>query len=237
MPSLEIAGFPLEYTLEGQAEPATTNATGDLDDNADGYRSSVFMDSDGSVTGVAGRSVVVNNPFLIDTTCQRMNGWNASVCSAKYVRIQLENLTANPQVIAPVTLTREDGSRPTHRILGAPQGGANTVFQASTIQGRTISVGLNGAMPAHTRLRLSEGKAGEWVRVNLPWSGEFFGYKGYYINVNNKMKPAASLADLEVGDGASYWLKNGVQSLKVQVQAKDARDWDTVDLCYSAECK
>ena len=223
--------------LENAPEPATTNATGDLDDNADGYRSSVFMDSDGSVTGVAGRSVVVNNPFLIDTTCQRMNGWNASVCSAKYVRIQLENLTANPQVIAPVTLTREDGSRPTHRIFGAPQGGANTVFQASTIQGRTVSVGLNGAMPSHTRLRLSESKAGEWVRINLPWSGEFFGYKGYYINVNNKMKPAASLAALEVGDGASYWLENGVLSLKLQVPAKDARDWDTVDLCHSAECK
>ena len=224
--------------LENAPEPATTNATSDLDDNADGYRSSVFVDSDGSVTGVAGRSVVVNNPFLIDATCQRMNGWNASVCTSKYVRVQFENLDANPQVIAPVILTREEGSRPTHRILGAPQGGANTVFQASTIQGHTISIGLNGAMPAHTRLRLSDGKAGEWVRVNLPWSGAFFGYKGYYINDKyNKMKSAISLAALEVGDGMGYWLENGMLSLKLQVLAKDARNWDTVDLCHTAECK
>jgi hypothetical protein len=180
----------------------------------------------------------VNNPFLIDATCQRMNGWNASVCTSKYARVQLENLDANPQVIAPVILTREEGSRPTHRILGAPQGGANTVFQASTIQGRTISVGLNGAMPAHTRLRLSDGKPGEWIRVNLPWTGAFFGYKGYYVNDQyNKMKSATSLAALETGDGAGYWLENGVLSLKLQVSAKDARDWDTVDLCHTAECK
>jgi cell surface hyaluronidase len=224
--------------LENAPEPAATNATSDQDDNADGYRSSVFLDSDGSLAGIPGRSVVVNNPFLLDETCQRMNGWNASVCKAKYARIQLENLDAAPQVIAPVTLTREDGSKPTHRILGAPRDGANSTFQASTIQGRTISVGLNGAMPAHTRLRLSEGKAGEWVRVNLPWSGEFFGYKGYWINDQyNKMKVATSLASLEAGDGTSYWLENGVLSLKLQVQAKDARDWDTVDLCQTAECK
>jgi hypothetical protein len=182
--------------------------------------------------------VVVSNPFLLDETCQRMNGWNASVCTAKFARIQLENLDATPQVIAPVTLTREDGSRPTHRILGAPRDGANSTFQASTIQGRTISVGLNGAMPAHIRLRLSEGKAGAWVRVNLPWSGEFFGYKGYWINDQyNKMKAATSLSALETGDGTGYWLENGVLSMKLQVQAKDARDWDTVDLCHTAECK
>jgi cell surface hyaluronidase len=224
--------------LENAPEPAATNATSDLDDNADGYRSSVFLDGDGSLAGIPGRSVVVSNPFLIDETCQRMNGWNASVCTAKYARIQLENLDAAPQVIAPVTLTREDGSWPTHRILGAPQGGANTVFQASTIQGRTISIGLNGAMPAHTRLRLSEGKAGTWVRINLPWTGAFFGYKGYYINDQyNKMKAATSLAALETGDGTGYWLENGVLNLKLQVQAKDARDWDTVDLCHTAECK
>jgi cell surface hyaluronidase len=224
--------------LENAPEPAATNATSDQDDNADGYRSSVFLDSDGSLAGIPGRSVVVNNPFLLDETCQRMNGWNASVCKSKYARIQLENLDATPQVIAPVTLTREDGLKPTHRILGAPHNGANSTFQASTIQGRTISVGLNGAMPAHTRLRLSEGKAGAWVRINLPWTGEFFGYKGYWINDQyNKMKVATSLASLEAGDGTSYWLENGVLSLKLQVQAKDARDWDTVDLCQTAECK
>jgi cell surface hyaluronidase len=224
--------------LENAPEPAATNATSDQDDNADGYRSSVFLDGDGSLAGIPGRSVVVNNPFLIDDTCQRMNGWNASVCTAKYVRIQLENLDAAPQVIAPVTLTREDGAKPSHRILGAPRDGANTVFQASTIQGRTVGVGLNGAMPARTRLRLSDGKAGEWVRINLPWTGEFFGYKGYWINDKyNRMKAATSLADLEAGDGTAYWLENGVLNLKLQVQAKDARNWDTVDLCHSAECK
>ena len=224
--------------LENAPEPADANVTSDQDDNADSYRSSVFLGGDGSLAGIPGRSVVVNNPFLIDGgVCQRMNGWNASVCDAKYVRIQLENLDAAPQVIAPVTLTREDGPRPTHRILGAPHNGANTVFQASTIQGRTIGVGLNGAVPAHSRLRLSEGKAGEWVRIELPWTGGFYGYKGYWINDQyNKMKAATSLAALEAGDGTTYWLENGLLKLKLQVQAKDARDWDTVDLCHSAEC-
>jgi cell surface hyaluronidase len=225
--------------LENAPEPDATNASNDKDDNADGYRSSVFLDGDGSLAGIPGRSVVVNNPFLIDeAVCKRMNGWNSSVCDAKYVRIQFENLDAAPQVIAPVTLTREDGAKPSHRILGAPREGANTVFQASTIQARTISVGLNGAIPAHTRLRLSDGKTGEWVRINLPWTGEFFGYKGYFINDQyNKMKAASSIANLEAGDGTAYWLENGVLSLKLQVQAKDTRNWDTVDLCHSAECK
>jgi cell surface hyaluronidase len=229
----------LPIYLENAPEPAATNATSDLDDNADGYRSSVFLDADGSLAGIPGRSVVVSNPFLIDdSVCQRMNGWNSSVCNTKYVRIQLENLDPAPQVIAPITLTREDGARPTHRILGAPHDGANSTFQASTIQGRSISVALNGAMPTHSRLRLSEGKAGAWVRVNLPWNGEFYGYKGYWINDQyNKMKTATSLAALEIGDGTGYWLENGVLNLKLQVQDKDSRDWDTVDLCHTAECK
>jgi cell surface hyaluronidase len=223
--------------LENAPEPDAANASNDLDDNADGYRSSVFVDADGSLAGIPGRSVVVSNPFLIDDTCQRMNGWNASVCSAKYARIQLENLDANPEVIAPVSLTRQDGSRPVHRILGAPRTGANTVFQATTIRGKTISVGLNG-MPAHTRLRIGNAEVGAWVRVNIPWTGEFYGYKGYWINDQyNKMKAATSLAVLETGDGTGYWLENGVLSLKLQVQAKDARDWDTVDLCHTVECK
>jgi cell surface hyaluronidase len=223
--------------LENAPEPDAANASNDLDDNADGYRSSVFVDADGSLAGIPGRSVVVSNPFLIDDTCQRMNGWNASVCSAKYARIQLENLDANPEVIAPVSLTREDGSRPVHRILGAPRTGANTVFQATTIRGKTISVGLNG-MPAHTRLRIGNAEVGAWVRVNIPWTGEFYGYKGYWINDQyNKMKAATSLAALETGDGTGYWLENGVLALKLQVQAKDARDWDTVDLCHTVECK
>jgi hypothetical protein len=51
------------------------------------------------------------------------------------------------------------------------------------------------------------------------------------------MKAATSLTALETGDGTGYWLENGVLNLKLQVQAKDARDWDTVDLCHSAECK
>jgi cell surface hyaluronidase len=224
--------------LENAPEPDAANATNDKDDNADGYRSSVFLDGDGSVTGVVGRSVVVNNPFLIDETCQRMNGWNASICKAKYTRIQLENLDASPQVIAPVTFTREDGSKPSHRILGAPRAGANTVFQATTIQGKTVSVALTGAMPSHTRLRISNAEAGVWVRVNLPWSGAFYGYKGYWINDKyNRMKAASSLNDLETSDGTGYWLENGVLSLKLQVAAKDGRDWDTVDLCHSLECK
>ena len=75
----------------------------------DGDSSKVFVDKDGSVTGTAGRTVVVSNPFLTNDTCESETDWNAHVCEADYSSLWIETLDGDPQAIKPLTLKRDDG--------------------------------------------------------------------------------------------------------------------------------
>ncbi len=89
----------------------------EADQPADGYRSAVFVDVDGSVTGTAGRTVTVNTTFLTAPGCDLRTDWNAYVCPGRYAALTLEDVTASGG-FAPVTLTRDDG--PAHVLLGTP---------------------------------------------------------------------------------------------------------------------
>jgi hypothetical protein len=54
----------------------------EADEPADGYRSAVFLDLDGSVTGTAGRAVTMNTAFSTAPGCSLRPDWNAYVCPA-----------------------------------------------------------------------------------------------------------------------------------------------------------
>src|SRR5690606_6489198 len=65
-------------TLAG-FDPATS------DSGEDGYRSAVFVDADGGLTGIAGAYVTVDNELLLDPSCAYREAWNAHVCVGRYV--------------------------------------------------------------------------------------------------------------------------------------------------------
>ena len=75
----------------------------------DGDLAKVFVDADGSVTGEPGKTVVANNPFLVDQSCAYRTEWNTHVCDRKYVSVMAGTLDAEPGDIKPLTFTRSDG--------------------------------------------------------------------------------------------------------------------------------
>jgi hypothetical protein len=86
----------------------------------------VFVDKDGSVTGSAGKYVVVTNPFLLTPDCGYREAWNAYVCGGRYVALTIENYDVDPSELAPVQISRADGVA--HDMFGAPRDGPNTLF-------------------------------------------------------------------------------------------------------------
>lgn len=58
----------------------------------DGYKGAIFEDVDGSVGGIAGAYIVINNPIFTDPgDCIIQPAWNAAVCIGDYGRIGFNN--------------------------------------------------------------------------------------------------------------------------------------------------
>ncbi len=219
-------------------EPSTPN-----DDGMDGYRSALFVDKDGSVTGKAGWSVVVNNPFLIDGNCDALNAaWQARVCNNQYARLVFRNEDPSNQEISPVTFTRLEGSNPQQKLWGTPNDGANDNFETRAILGRTYRVDLGAAMPSRVKVGMYDRAVGDFVRVNIPWTGAApFIYRDYWVDNRNKLAPVGSLAELEASanTGDKYFLAGGVLSLKLQVKKETnyVKDYALLDVCATDLCK
>jgi cell surface hyaluronidase len=210
-----------EVFFEDHAVPTTATS----DEGSDGYRSAVFNDSDGKLTKVAGQSIVVNNPFLLDG-CSLNATWNASICNLEYGRFYFNNLDANPTELSPVSMTREDGAKPVHQMWGVPNDAINENFQTTIINKRSYSLAANGTMPGHSRIEFRDRK---------PWSGGLKIYRDYWIDNRNLLVAATSLSDLNASSGEKYLLENGTLTFKFQIKA--ARDWTVLDVCQTDLCK
>ncbi len=221
--------------FEPRPDPVAADVAADANNGQDGYRAAVFRDATASVSGVPDSSVVIDNPFLVDGNCTAKAAWNAQVCTNRYARVWLESVNDNP-VIAPVTLTREEGSRPSYTMWGVPNNGSPTrSFQTSVILGRAYSYALSGPKPNYLRIHLRSVKAGDWVRLSIPWSGAVYAYQNYYVADQNKMVNAASLSDLDAATKNAYFLDGGTLNLKLIVTGTN--DSTTAELCGTNLCK
>ncbi len=220
-----------EVYLPPREEPSPEEIANDK--TADGYRGGVFIDLDGSVSGRAGHAVVFNHPFLLDTGCTLRAEWNAAICPYGYGRLHLYNESGGN--IAPVSLTRNDGSHPIFRMWGTPKSGDNTHFGATVLKGRHYTLGLSGAMPARLRLRFDKADPGDFVVVALSYSDVPFIYRDYWIDNRNKLPQAASRAEFENSSGERYWSEGGV--LWVKLVVREGRDWAVLDICQSDLCR
>ncbi len=237
---------PVNLKLENP-EPTAPN-----DDGMDGYRSATFVDEDGSVTGTANRTVVVNNPFLINENCVARVEWSANVCNNAYGRFVLEsaNRAVEAPEISPVTLKRLEGANPSHKLWGVPDDGANRYFESRVILSKPYEVNVNGSMQDRTRLHLRDRPSGSWIRVSIPWSAAApFMYRDYNVykqvdgtgkeTYNTVLKPVADEAALNALTTGGYYLSGGKLNIKliVPVDANNAaRDWTVIDICTADNC-
>ncbi len=219
-----------EVFFEDHAVPTTPTS----DDGSDGYRAAVFNDSDGKLTNIAGASIVVNNPFILDG-CTTKSAWNASICNLEYGRFYFNNLDASAAELSPVSMTRQDGAKPVHQMWGVPNDAANENFQTTIINKRNYSLAPNGAMPGHSRIEFRDRKPGDWLLASIPWTGTLKIYRDYWIDNRNLLTAAANLSDLNASTGEKYLLENGTLTLKFQIKA--ARDWSVLDVCQTDLCK
>ena len=139
----------------------------------DGYRSAVFCDRDGCVTGQAGAMVSVANPFLKGDGTEARPAWNASVSRAAYGRLFIDDRDTDPNAPGPVTITRQDGARASQRTWGSPADGGrpNTDFQTNVAVDRHYTVAFAGPSPTRLRLTLRFRRPGDWVQLSVPWQG------------------------------------------------------------------
>jgi hypothetical protein len=156
------------------------------------HRAAVFVDRDGSVTGNAGGS------------CTFHPEWNAYACSNRYVGFSLRS---DAEVIAPVTLTRDDAAALT--LVGVP-GYPNTAY-ASMVPGRGYTVQYAGE---------------EWVRVTLPYPQPTFRVIRDY-NSSQPLVAAASLAELDASTGDRYFYDGVTGLIHLKLVTKTGRDWVT----------
>jgi cell surface hyaluronidase len=219
--------------------------TAPVDGGMDGYRSAVIFDKDGSLSGSSGRSVVVDNPFLLNGNCTAANAaWgDAHVCNNTYARFTFANEDASKPEISPMTLTRLEDNNPKHRAWGTPNGGdavPNSFFESRLILGKPYKLEMNGALPSHARLGLYNRNVGDFIRLEIPWSGAAPSiYRDYWVDNRNKLAAAANIAELDASTGDKFFLGGGTLSLKLQIKNEPQypRDYAILDLCKTDLCK
>lgn len=126
----------------------------------DGDASAVFLDVDGSVTGTAGRSVSVVNPFLAGAACEARADWNAQACSGDYATLVV-GAPGSPAAVRPVRVTRGDGSVQT--LMASTDDDADKA-NTTVLVNAGYQVAFAGGTPPRSRFVLSRGRD-RWVRV------------------------------------------------------------------------
>lgn len=205
----------------------------DPDSGEDGYRSAVFQDLDGSVTGTPGVAVTVNNPILFDGSCQYRTEWNARVCDRGYTALMINDRSGSSVAMGPIQIRRDDGAA--HTLIGRPDDGVNDHFRTSLLNGRTYTVDPAGPWTPHFQVRTDEIAPGEWLHVVLSGaSGSLNIYRDWWIDERNRLDPAPSLAALLASDGGAYYRSGS--SLHLKLVPQDDREWTALDICSSAGC-
>ncbi len=214
--------------FENRTEPK------DSDLSSDGYRSAVFVDHDGSLTGNANRAVVVSNPLLVNEACIPREDWNAFVCDNLYARLFIDNRDP-PEAraeVGPVSLERV-GATGTHRMWGNPQDGPNTSFQSNLILGQAYKLSFAQSAPAHLRLSLRHNVAGSWIEVQLNTSSaEVFVYSN--SSLDHTLHPVATLQVLRSG-ATGYALQNRLLTVRLRVEPGKASA--NLEICARRLCR
>lgn len=173
-------------------------------DHADGYRSAVFQDLDGSVGGMAGAYIVINDAFLTDATdCIIETSWNAAVCQGDYGRLSFNGRFGGGSSEDPgiVTVERLDNGG-TFDIHGTSFGGMSN--RETTIRyGTEVEVTTESTVGALS-ISAREGNSDSWVLLRFP-----------QFNAVDTGTEQESLAALRAAGSTSYHLDDDALYVKL----------------------
>lgn len=215
-------------------DPATT------DSGEDGYRSAVFKDVDGSVTGTAGRYVTAVNPLLAAPTCDYHPDWNANVCDGRYVSLTLRDDGDRAQGFAPLGLHRA-GEASQHPLYGSPNGGPETpnVHYRSIVRaGYEYAYEHTRGTPTEFSIDLRELEAGDRMVVSIPYAGTElpFIYRDYWIDDRGRIPAAPTLSVLRGLADPAYFVDAAAGRLYLMLAQQGERDWARLTVCQSRLC-
>ncbi len=183
---------------------------------ADGYRSNVFIDEDGTVGGVAGAAVVIDSPLLVDRDCVRHVAWNVAVCPPQFGSLFVSDLDAHPHAAGPLRIARLGTPNPGVIVLrGNPRDGFTTSFEANVRTNNSCAVRFLTAFPNHVRLSLRNTTAGGTAEVSLANA------------------PATAIAYLGGDRSHAIARANGRMIVRLGTDAASAY----ADVCVRADCR
>ena len=142
------------------------------------YKTAVFHDLDGSVDGVPGSFVLINdenNAIAIDNGCEIKAAWNAAVCKGDVGRMSVANPTpanaprpgAGPGGVAALVAGARGPSGPPQPPIVVSRNGKSLTMTAETNIRAGSEVKVDTQRPA-LALRLTEMDKGSWVMFELP---------------------------------------------------------------------
>ena len=187
----------------------------DPEPGMDGDLSKVFVDQDGSVTGSPGKTVVANNPFLLNPGCSFNTDWNSHVCESDYATLIVGAPNSSPAAIKPVILRRGDGTE--QRLNGCCDDSRDAV--TTVVPDRIYDVEFTGGTPAKTRFVLWNGR-GNWTILKMKVAPTFKVTRwGYAI------PSVASASALSDKSGSSYFYDAATGILHLKIDASTS-DWE-----------
>ena len=139
----------------------------------DGDKMRLFVDRDGSVTGAAGAVVTADTPFLRADGCMERAEWNSLVCDARYVAIQIDDLTRGPVPVGPVYLTRPDGVSVALVGVGGLEPDEDTpatTWATNLLPGQPYRL-TTMSETFDLRVTLATAEPGDTLLLVLPWDG------------------------------------------------------------------
>ncbi|HRQ10861.1 MAG TPA: G8 domain-containing protein [Trueperaceae bacterium] len=208
------------------------------DSGEDGYRSAVFLDQDGSVTGTAGKYVVMPNPFLLGPDCERRTDWNAYVCGGRYVSLTYLDETTPARGFAPLTLASPAG---THVMFGSPEGGPsvpNRHYRSIVPFQREYRYEHSGLSPSTFSIDLGEARPGDRLVVSVPFrqAATPFVYRDWWLDPRGLVPPYSSAAALRTGPSSGYFVDSSNDRLYLLLIVREDHDYARLTVCRAAGC-
>ena len=182
--------------------------------HGDGERMSMFTDRDGSLTGVAGAAVTVNNPLLVDPSCTPRPDWNASVCPSKFAGVHVQAFSSWDPLITPLNVRRDDG-----QATPTMDGYSSRWVALNVPTRRTYTVQYPTRAALGVRIAYDHLEDGEWVRLTLPYTySKFVMHRegDNFVAIN----PVGSVAELDGVNRTSFYYDAVQQLVYIKLVAK-----------------
>ena len=220
-------GFPISQLNFGTAL-RLVNANGAFLEPAqgdkDGDKAALFRDTDGSLTGAVGATVIADVPLLVSPGCLRRAEWNAWQCANRFLGLNIDS--EGSESVAPLTLRRDDAV--SVALVGVP--GNLKTARMSVPAGRNYDLAWVTAIPRRIKLTLQRGDVGDWIQLAIPYvSGLPFSVVRDFGN-NTPLPAAATLAEVNGGLGERFYLDPATATIHVKLYIRSGRTSTTVQV-------